>query len=157
MKRLFVVLMMSLIVNVVNAQYCKICHDEDAVISWKTAKYLEYRFTRYTKNNTTYDSNGRISIKLSQCKHNKYSSICVKAVEYTSDPEWDGVKTLVKQEASFYRHEDKSLYVTFKKEKSSALFSIDGYTFYISRDKYPKAFEDIDDLIIKAVDLGLVK
>lgn len=157
MKRFIFVLLMMITANVVNAQYCKICDENDEVITWKTWKYLKYDCAKYKKNNNIYNANCKAYFKLSQCQHNKFSVITINVDEVTSDPEWDGSKPLVEQKASFYSSPEDRLYINLRKIYPFMSFEIGDYIFYISLDKYPTAYEDIDGLLKKATQAELLK
>lgn len=146
--------MMLLIVNIVNAQYCKTCYENDEVLTWKTWKSYSYNCNFYSKNGNNIKTSYKFNIALYLCQHNKVSLLKVKAIEKTDDPEWDGRRPIVEKTVSF-RNNNGLRNAEYLCLDHYVFVIFDDYRFSIPRDVYPNAFDEIKSIFEKASEVHL--
>lgn len=155
MKRFIFVLLMMITANVVNAQYCKICDENDEVITWKTWKSVKYDFSRCEEDGEMKNSKYRISLGLSLCRHNKFSYVKIRVSDRAENWEWDNNRDVCEMSSS--QTNKNNFWVRVKKEGNYICFKMKNCTCYISTIDYPNAWFDTKEILSKASEAGLLE
>lgn len=153
MKRLFFVVLMMITANAVNAQYCRICDENDEVISWKTWKLLTYDFSKCEENGELMYSKYRLSLSLYHCKHNKFSYIKLRVRDRAENYEWDNNREVCEMTSS---QKKGHFWVEVSRRGNTMYFETQNCKCYISLTDYPNAWVDTKEILMKAEQAGLL-